>query len=564
MTKKLHTECLDCGHQENYHPNENRCPACNGKWRLARYGENPKLGKELLKNVKSRPFDLWRYIELLPIEERPEISMSEGGTPLLHAKDLGMMLGLKNLYIKDERQNPTNSFKDRQAVITMSSLQKAGLTEAVLASTGNVAISYSAYSSRASIKLWAFLPSLVPVEKMREVAIYGTQVIKVTSSYDKSKEVAAQFAHQQTNSLYLEKGTQSITTLEAMKTIGFELAEQLGQKLPKENASTPWRTPDWYFQALSGGVGAVGVMKAYKELRRMGLVDDVPKIAGIQSAGCAPMAHAWKNNQAVADPVLHPYTKIATLATGDPGRTYTLLREWMLEERGGIFESVTDEETFRAMHVLAEMEGMSMEPASAVAFAGLIKMARAGKIDPDEVIVVNCTGHTLPTEKMILDEQWVRSVNLPDPSQEEDGAPEKFHEDGILSALSRVTPDKYSTIAIVDDHPHARRLIRRILQSQGEYTFYEAKNGEEAFQIAREKQPDLMVLDLMMPKQDGFAVLDQLHANPETASIPVIVVTAKELTKQEKKQLQGRIHSLLQKGSFMDDELLDEVKGLTH
>ncbi len=563
MSENLYVECLDCGYQEDYCPNEFYCPKCNGKWRIARYGENPALGKKLLERIQHRPFDLWRYIELLPIKERPDISMSEGGTPLHHAKDLGMMLGLKNLYIKDERQNPTNSFKDRQAVITMSALQKEGINEAVLASTGNVAISYAAYSSRASIKLWAFLPSLVPVEKMREVAIYGTQVIKVTASYDQTKAVAAQFAKQQTGSLYLEKGTQSVPTLEAMKTVGFEIAEQLAEKLPKEGAATPWRTPDWYFQALSGGVGAVGVMKGYRELRRMGLVDSVPKIAGIQSAGCAPMVHAWKNNQNVADPVLKPYTKIATLATGNPGRTYTLLRKWMLEERGGTFESATDEEAFRAMHVLAEMEGMSMEPASAVAFAGLIKMTRAGLIDPDEVIVVNCTGHTLPTEKIILDKQWAHSVKLPAPNEDNAKTSTKYPEDGILSALSRVTPDKYSHIAIVDDHPHARRLIRRILQSQGEYTFYEAKNGEEAIQIAQEKQPDLMILDLMMPKQDGFSVLDQLCARPETASIPVIVVTAKELTAQEKNHLQGRIHSLLQKGDFMDDELLGEVKSLT-
>lgn len=562
MAERFHIECLDCGHKTDYHLHESSCPKCNGKWRIARYGEDHALGQKILEQIKNRPFDLWRYIELLPIKQRSEISMGEGGTPLLHAENLGIMLGLKNLYIKDERQNPTNSFKDRQAAITISTLKEAGVNEIVLASTGNVAISYSAYSSRAGIKLWTFLPSLVPIEKMREVAIYGSQVIKVTASYDQAKILANQFAKQQPGGFYLEKGTQSISTLESMKTMAFEIAEQLAEKLPDENAATPWRTPDWYFQSLSGGVGAVGVMKGFRELRQMGLVNDVPKIVGLQSAGCAPMVKAWHAGKSVADPVLAPSTKIATLATGDPGRTYTLLRKWMLEERGGTFESVTDEEAFRAMHVLAEMEGISMEPASAVAFAGLIKMTRAGQIKPDEVIVVNCTGHTLPTEKMILDDNWSRDVSLP-PRVEKEGEAKTFQEDGILSALSRITPDKYSHIAIVDDHPHARRLIRRILQSQGEYTFYEATNGEEAIKIAQEKHPDLMVLDLMMPKQDGFTVLDQLRSQPETASIPVIVVTAKTLTTQEKQRLQGRIHALLQKGDFMDDDLLKEVQNLT-
>ncbi len=113
-----------------------------------------------------------------------------------------------------------------------------------------------------------------------------------------------------------------------------------------------------------------------------------------------------------AEPTISPRTHIATLATGDPGRTYTLLRRYMKAEGGGIFESVTDEEAFRAMHILAKMEGISVEPAAAVAFAGLIKMARAGVIQPEDVIVVNCSGHTMPIERTILGEGWARNVVL--------------------------------------------------------------------------------------------------------------------------------------------------------
>jgi threonine synthase len=120
-----------------------------------------------------------------------------------------MMLGCPNLFIKDERQGPTASFKDRQAAVTIAALKEAGITEMVAASTGNVAISYSAYAARASIKLWAFLTSLVPGSKMREVAIYGTQVIKVTGSYDQAKQIAAEFARKR--SLYLDLGARSIS-----------------------------------------------------------------------------------------------------------------------------------------------------------------------------------------------------------------------------------------------------------------------------------------------------------------------------------------------------------------
>jgi len=551
-------ECLECGHQGSYAPNDSICPNCGGGWREARY-DYESIGKNILKVLPKRPFDIWRYHELLPIKDpHPVISMGEGGTPLLKATNLGTMLGIPNLYIKDERQNPTGSFKDRQASITVTALKEAGITETVLASTGNVAISYSAYTSRAGIKLWAFLTSLVPSEKMREVAIYGTQVIKVTASYDQTKKLAAEFADQRHHGSYLDRGVRSIPALEAMKTIAFEISEQLTWALgaDPDDFRAPWRVPDWYIQAVSGGLGPVGVVKGFNELREMGLIERIPAVASIQSEGCAPMVHAWKHNKDVADPVTSPRTHIATLATGDPGHTYTLLRERILKGGGGTFESVTDEEAFRAIHVLAKMEGLSMEPASAVAFAGLIKMVRSGQIKPNQLVVVNMTGHTMPVEKMILGEGWVQDVEIPEKP------PEERPEEGLLSALSRITPKRYSSVAIVDDHAHARRLIRRILQSQGEYTIFEAANGREAIELAQKEELDVMVLDLMMPEMDGFSVLDALKADEKTASIAVIVVTAKTLTLDEKARLRGRIHTLMKKGEFLDEDLVDEIDSL--
>jgi len=146
--------------------------------------------------------------------------------------------------------------------------------------------------------------------------------------------------------------------------------------------------------------------------------------------------------------------------------------------------------------------------------------------------------------------------------QPEIAAGEAADEEGLLSALTRVSSERFSRIEIVDDTPDARRLIRRILQSQGSYTLYEASNGREAIELARQQLPDLIILDLMMPEVDGFSVLDSLKTDPSTDSIPVIVVTAKELTSDEKTRLQGRIHSLMEKGTFMSDELLDEVTAL--
>ena len=267
------------------------------------------------------------------------------------------------------------------------------------------------------------------------------------------------------------------------------------------------------------------------------------------------MVESWKKGLEKAEPVLSPQTRIETLATGDPGRTYTMLRS-QVNETHGVFESVSDEDAFRAMHVLAKMEGISAEPAAAVAFAGLFKLVRAGIIKSTDTVVVNCTGHTLPAEQFLFAEGWTRDVDL----QRQELAPTP--QEGLLSALNNVTPNRFPRVVVVDDTPEARRLIRRILQSQGDFEISEATNGREAIEIVTRDRPDLVILDLMMPEVDGFAVLDALRGKPETANIPVIVATAKELTIDEKSRLQGQIQSLMLKGDFLNDEFLEEVRSL--
>ena len=543
-------KCLDCGHKAHYYPTSVTCPQCNSQWREAEY-DYEAIAKTLPAQLASRPFDLWRYRELLPIRNpNPSLALGEGGSPLLPAINLRMMLGCPNIYIKDERQGPTGSFKDRQASVTIAALKEAGITEMVAASTGNVAISYSAYASRAGMKLWAFVTSLVPSVKMREIALYGSQVIKITGSYDQCKQVAQEFARQR--GLYQDMGARTITSIEAMKTIAFEIVEQItAAQGPSPN--TAWRTPDWYVQAISGGMGPLGVHKGFRELKQMGLIDRIPAFAPIQADGCAPMVTSWKKGLEIAEVVKSPQTHIETLATGDPGRAYQFLRT-RVDETNGVFESVTDEEAFRAMHVLAKMEGISAEPAAAVAFAGLFKLIRAGVIKPTDTVVVNCTGHTMPAEQSVLGDNWSRDVKFP--------SREETPQEGLLAALTQVAPEKFPRIVVVEDTSEARRLIRRILQSQGNFTILEATNGREGLEMIQRELPDLIILDLMMPEMDGFAVLEELRAKPETAAIPVIVATAKELTPEEKNRLGGQIQSLMQKGDFLNDEFLEEVKAL--
>jgi threonine synthase len=550
-------ECLDCRAQSPYSPRSPLCPKCGSPWREARY-DYPTLAQTFAIQLRERPFYFWRYLDLLPIRNTSSIvTLGEGGTPLHHAPNLGLMLGLPNLFIKDERQGPTASFKDRQAALSVAALKEAGIQEAVVASTGNVAISYAAYCARAGIKLWAFLTSMVPGAKMQEVALYGTQVIKVTGTYDHTKQVASEFAKRR--KLYIDQGTRSVIPIEAMKTIAFEIAEQLTLLLgppPPVSGSRkpiPWRTPDWYFQAVSGGMGPLGVIKGFEELQLLGLTTGKPGIAAIQVEGCAPMVSAWKRKSDQPDVILSPVTNISTLSTGDPGRTYQLLRS-RLSAPGArsLFESVSDEEAFRATHIVAKMEGISLEPAASVAFAGLFKLARAGAINPDQIVVINASGHTMPIDREILGEGWETEVALPGTTTME------MPREGLLAALNRLDV-RLRKVVIVDDDPNALRLVRRILQARGGFDIREISESVKALEFIRRQKPDLVVMDLMMPEMDGFTLLELLKKDPDLAHIPVVVVTAKELVPEERRRLSGMIQQLLQKGTFLDDELLSEI-----
>jgi threonine synthase len=295
----------------------------------------------------------------------------------------------------------------------------------------------------------------------------------------------------------------------------------------------------------------VGVWKGFQELYALGLIDRLPKLACIQASGCAPMVLSFRKGLTKAEPVTNPQTVITTVATGDPGLAYTYLQQ-VVREHGGAFEAVSDEDGFRAMHVMAKMDGISMEPAAGLAFAGLFEMVAAGIIQPDDVVVVNCSGHTFPVEKHLLGDAWARNL---DATTAEQAA---GTEEGLLTSLDRLDT-RVKRIAIIEDDPDARRLLRRVLQARGQYQIFEAEGGQEGIDLVREHRPDLVLLDLMMPGVDGFEVMETIRADERLADTRIIVITAKTLTATERRRLSGQIELLLQKGSFLDDDLLEEI-----
>ncbi len=385
---RLH--CDRCGYREAFQRLVTDCPQCGGVL-MPQYDLATLRRQDWSAMVATRDRNLWRYRELLPVRHPEALRpMGEGWTPLFRAERLGAAIGLQNLYIKDERQNPTGSFKDRQAAVAIAVLAEQGIKSLVLASTGNVAIAYAAFAARMGLALWVFFPRLVPEEKVRETAVYGARIVRIDGTYDEAKAAAADFA--QTQGLFLDKGIKTFAGVESMKTLAFEVAEQLG-----------WRAPDWYIQGVSGGMGPVGVAKGFAELRELGWIDKIPALGLMQSAGCAPMVQAFRQGQSQATPVTNPQTRIATLATGDPGIAYEWLYGW-IARYGGEMEAATDEEAYAMIKLLARTEGISVEPATAVAFAALAKLVARGGVPPTATVVINATGHTYPVEPHIVAE----------------------------------------------------------------------------------------------------------------------------------------------------------------
>jgi CheY-like chemotaxis protein len=340
-----------------------------------------------------------------------------------------------------------------------------------------------------------------------------------------------------------------------MKTLGFEIAEQLGRILHPDQTGK-WQSPDWYIQAVSGGIGPLGVWKGFSELHTMGLIDKIPRLGIVQAAGCAPMVKAFEAGKSTADPVV-PKTLITVLATGDPGFSYVQLREAVLSN-GGAMLAIEDGETFRSMRHLASRAGVSVEPATAVAFAGLEKMLADGTIKPGETVVVNCSGHTFPAESHVLGDQYdkyILDLELKKSSVAAMSAPK---EEGLGAALQNLD-EQVTTIVIVDDNANDRRLIRRLLQSYKRYRVYEARDGIEAISVIRERKPDLVVTDLTMPESDGFSLLETLKKDPETANIPVVVVSAKSLSNEDRERLASYSESIWMKGGFDTRALVDHV-----
>jgi len=368
--------CRDCASRETVRHPVRYCKACNSEWLKYAFEEDVICSFEFGHSVNT----LWNFFDLLPIASRKNVvSFGEGGTPVTHLQQLGKCIGLKRLYIKDERGGNTGSFKDRGASVAVSSLKERGVRDFVYSSVGNMGAAYAAYCARALIRAHAFVPASAPRQKVQEMELYGAKVFRLNKTYDECKAVAKEYA--QERGFECEMGTRDPLRVEAKKTIAFEVHQQLPRV-------------DRFFQAASGGTGFLGYHKGAQELQMNGFIRKPARVHAVQAAGCCPMYSAYaRGNMETYTPVHKPKTHITTLATGNP-IGYRHVAQ-VINETGGSFERVTDQQAFRAVKQLAKTEGILVDAATGVALAAVISMAKSGAISPLEYVVLNGGSHGL-------------------------------------------------------------------------------------------------------------------------------------------------------------------------
>lgn len=374
-------KCKECGQEYPVAP-LHVCETCFGPLEVT-YDYAKIRAAVTRAKIEARPHNLWRYRELLPVDSEPQIGPHSGFTPLVHCKRLGAELGLKNLYVKDDTVNhPTLSYKDRVVSVAITKALEFRFTTVSCASTGNLATAVAAHAARAGLKCFIFMPENVESGKIVGSTIYGAQVITIRGNYDDVNRLCSEIADKY-GWAFVNINLRPYYT-EGAKTFGFEVAEQLG-----------WKLPDSIVVPTAGGTILPKIAKAFKELKEVGLIkNDVFKIFSAQATGSAPVIHALHKGTDLITPV-KPDTIAKSIAIGNPADGYYVLRA--VRESGGWGESATDSEIIDAIKLLARTEGIFAEPAGGTTLAVAIKLARQGRIKPDETIVVSITGNGYKT-----------------------------------------------------------------------------------------------------------------------------------------------------------------------
>jgi threonine synthase len=373
--------CITCGNAESPDRVAYRCSKCGDPLEIL-------IDTERIKDAiragawRKRPISVWRYKEALPVQEHSKIvTLGEGGTALHRCDRLAESLGLRTLYVKNEGENPTGSFKDRGMTVGVTRAVELGARTVMCASTGNTSASLAAYSAKAGLRCLVLVPAgNVAVGKMSQAIVHGAQILQIRGNFDAAMELVQQLSLEH-NELYLLNSINPYR-IEGQKTAAFEIVDQL------DGAS-----PDRVVLPVGNAGNITAYWKGFNEVLELGVPISLPRMTGVQAEGASPIAKAFREGKDRIVPEEEPETVATAIRIGSPVNWKRALRA--IRESDGTAESVSDREILDAQRLLARLEGIFVEPASASSIAGLSKLLANGSVDKTEIVVCVTTGHGL-------------------------------------------------------------------------------------------------------------------------------------------------------------------------
>ena len=383
--KFYHLKCFDCGQEHTQQESVTSCTSCGGP--LETYYDYETIhGKLNMYALKNAPISAMKYVAFYPIDNfKNIISLQEGGTPLIHAKQLGNTLGLNNLYIKNEGMNPTGCFKDRGTLVEITKAKEMGAKAICLASTGNMAASCAAYASAAKIPCYVLVPEGTAIGKISQTLTFGARVIQVRGSYSDCAKLAEQMAKRFD---YYLAGDYTFRT-EGQKSQGYEIIEQLF-----------WKAPDYVVCPIGCGTNFHAIYKGIKEFYDLGLIEKMPKLIGVQAEGANAVIRAFDKGDKDFVELEAVNTIAGAIAVASPLDGRKILHD--MYETNGNAVSINDEELLKAQQDQAREEGVFAEPSGAGAVAAVKKLQDQGFFNEDDVIVCIATGNGLKDPKSPL------------------------------------------------------------------------------------------------------------------------------------------------------------------
>ncbi len=377
--------CRECGSDYPVEP-QYVCDFCFGPLEVD-YDYDAVARVISRERINKGPLTMWRYHDLLPVDAEMALDMNTGFTPLIRAKNLGRLLGLNNLYIKNDSVNPTFSFKDRVVSVASAKALEFEFDTLACASTGNLAGSVSAHGAKAGMNTMVFFPSDLERGKILGAGIYGATLVAVDGTYDQVNRLCSELADNH-RWAFVNINMRPFYS-EGSKTLAYEVAEQLG-----------WRAPDACVVPGASGSLFTKIYKGLNELADLGLIDSAAhtKMHIAQAEGCSPIVTAYDEDTPHVRPVT-PDTIAKSLAIGNPADGYYSIKT--IERSGGSAVAAPEDEVVEGIQLLAETEGIFTETAGGVVISGLRKLVQSGKIRPDDLTVAYITGNGLKTQEVV-------------------------------------------------------------------------------------------------------------------------------------------------------------------